>query len=92
MTLKYIKNDYIQQFKDADCKYIVLKVEDLVNCLDDWDEWDLFQNLLDRYNERRAEQGKGINKYFVANRDDFPELTSAEEFIDALHNFINMVH
>ena len=92
MTLEYVENDYLQQLKDADCKYIVLKMEDLIDSIDTWEEWDAFQDFLDKYNKRREEKGKGINKYFVANRDDFPELTSAEEFIDALHNFINIAY
>ena len=92
MNLEYAKNDYLQQLKDADCKYIVLKMEDLMDSIETWEEWEALQDLLDKYNHHRWSKGKGINKYFVANRDEFPELTSAEEFIDALHNFINIAY
>ena len=68
MTLEYVKNDYLQQFKNNDCKYIVLKMEDLMDSIDTWEEWDALQSLLDKYNERREEKGKGINKYSVDRR------------------------
>ena len=84
MTLEYVKNDYLQQFKDADCKYLVLKMEDLMGSIETWEEWDALQDLLDKYNQYRESKGKGINKYFVANREDFPKIKSGEEFVKVL--------
>ena len=86
MTLEYVKNDYLQQFKDADCKYLVLKMEDLMGSIENWEEWDALQNLLDKYNQYRESKGKGINKYFVANREDFPKIKNGEEYITLLRN------
>lgn len=84
MTLEYIKNDYLQQFKDADCKYIVLKMEDLMGSIETWEEWEALQDLLDKYNQYRESKGKGINKYFIANREDFPKIKNGEEYNAAL--------
>ena len=84
MTLEYVKNDYLQQFKDSDCKYLVLKMEDLMGSIENWEEWDALQNLLDKYNQYRESKGKGINKYFVANREDFPKIKSGEEYVNVL--------
>ena len=84
MTLEYVKNDYLQQFKDADCKYIVLKMEDLMGSIETWEEWDALQDLLDKYNQYRESKGKGINKYFIANREDFPKIKSGEEYVNIL--------
>ena len=84
MTLEYVKNDYLQQFKDADCKYLVLKMEDLMGSIENWEEWDALQNLLDKYNQYRESKGKGINKYFIANREDFPKIKSGEEYVNVL--------
>jgi len=84
MTLEHVKNDYLQQFKDADCKYIVLKMEDLMGSIETWEEWNALQDLLDKYNQYRESKGKGINKYFIANREDFPKIKSGEEFVNVL--------
>ena len=84
MTLEYVKNDYLQQFKDADCKYLVLKMEDLMGSIENWEEWDALQNLLDKYNQYRESKGKGINKYFIANRDEFPKIKTGDEYYEAL--------
>jgi hypothetical protein len=84
MTLEYIKNDYLQQFKDSDCKYIVLKMDDLMDSIETWEEWEALQDLLDKYNHYRWSKGKGINKYFIANREDFPKIKSGEEYVNVL--------
>ena len=84
MNLEFIKNDYLQQFKDNDCKYIVLKMEDLMDSIETWEEWDALQDLLDKYNQYRESKGKGINKYFIANREDFPKIKSGEEYVNIL--------
>ena len=86
MTLEHIKNDYLQQFKDSNCKYIVLKMEDLMDSIKTWEEWEALQDLLDKYNHHRWSKGKGINKYFVANREDFPKIKNGEEYITLLKN------
>ena len=73
-----------QFYKDLDCKYIVLKVEDLAESLSE-DEYNAFGHILQRYNTYRKIRGKKINKYFVVNRDDYPQLKSAQEFYDFLN-------
>ena len=89
MTLEYVKNDYLQQFKNADCKYLVLKMEDLMGSIENWEEWDALQNLLDKYNQYRESKGKGINKYFIANREDFPKIKNGEEYVASLRYLHN---
>ena len=84
MNLEFVKNDYLQQFKDNDCKYIVLKMEDLMGSIETWEEWGALQDLLDKYNQYRESKGKGINKYFIANREDFPKIKSGEEYVNIL--------
>jgi len=84
MTLNEVKQDYLQQFKDADCKYLVLKMEDLMGSIVDWDQWNQLQNMLLNYNSYRKSQGKGINKYFIANRDEFPKIKTGDEYYEAL--------
>jgi hypothetical protein len=52
--------------------------------IETWEEWDALQNLLDKYNQYRESKGKGINKYFIANREDFPKIKNGEEYNAAL--------
>ena len=91
MNLEFVKNDCLQQFKDDDCKYIVLKMEDLMDSIETWEEWEALQDLLDKYNHYRWSKGKGVNKYFVANREDFPKLKSGEEYVAALRYLHNNI-
>jgi len=77
-----------QWFKDNfDCKYFVLKAEDLFRALierskeDDEDYLLLFDYILEIYNDYRENKGKGINKYFVINRDE-TNFKTPQEFID----------
>ena len=87
MTLHATKKDYLQQIKDDDCKYFVLKVDDLLESLETWDQFFAFQALLARYNEyRQQKKAKSPNKYFVANRDEFPKIKNGEEYIALLRN------
>ena len=73
-----------QFYEDLDCKYIVLKVEDLAESLSE-EEYNAFEHILERYNTYREIRGKKINKYFVVNRDDYPQFKSAQEFYDFLN-------
>jgi hypothetical protein len=87
MTLHATKKDYLQQIKDDDCKYFVLKADDLLESLETWDQFFAFQALLARYNEyRQQKKAKSPNKYFVANRDEFPKIKNGEEYIALLRN------
>ena len=88
--LEWLKQDYLNFYKEQDCKYIVLKMEDLLGSIETLEDWQRLQTLLEKYNKYRETLGKGVNKYFVANRDDYPPLETAEEFKDALEAFINM--
>ena len=72
-----------QFYKDLDCKYIVLKVEDLAESLSE-DEYNAFEHILQRYNTYRKIRGKKINKYFVVNRDDYPKFNNSQQFINFL--------
>lgn len=76
-TLEEIKKDWINQIKEMDCTYFVLKAESLINILDQ-DEFIQFNNILDKYSTMK--KGYTPNKYFVINRDDVNFAHSAEEF------------
>ena len=82
MTLHAAKRDYLQQLKDEDCKYVVLKVEDLLGSMKTWEDFFRLQTLLCQYNEHRMP--KEVNKYYVVNRDDVPKIKTAEEFFTAI--------
>lgn len=87
MTLYATKKDYLQQIKNDDCKYFVLKADDLLDSLETWDQFYEFQALLARYNEyRQQKKAKNPNKYFVSNRDEFPKIKNGEEYITLLKN------
>lgn len=87
MTLQEIKKDYLQQIQNDDCKYFVLKADDLLDSLETWDQFYEFQFLLAHYNEyRQQKKAKNPNKYFVANRDEFPKIKNSEEYIALLKN------
>lgn len=92
MTSEYfkeLKESWKREYAENDCKYIVLKMDDLMESLESYEDYLALNDLLDKYNKSRQQKGKGINKYFVANRDDYP-FDTAEEFIDALNNFANI--
>ena len=42
MTLQEIKKDYLQQIQNDDCKYFVLKADDLLDSLETWDQFYAF--------------------------------------------------
>lgn len=78
------KNDVdtiLEFYRDLDCTYFVLKIEDLLKALNVKD-WNDFQLMLVKYNTYRK---KDPNKYFVVNRDDYPQFKSAQEFYDFLN-------
>lgn len=89
MTLEELKQEYIQEYKDEDCKYLIFKLDDLMDSIETWNHWEAVQYIIALYNKKREEKGKGINKYFVVNRDEYPYKT-AQEFIDALNNSANV--
>ena len=87
MTLHATKKDYLQQIQNDDCTYFVLKADDLLDSIETWDQFYAFQALLARYNEyRQQKKAKNPNKYFVANRDEFPKIKNSEEYIALLKN------
>ena len=87
MTLCETKKDYLQQIQNDNCKYFVLKADDLLDSLETWDQFYEFQALLARYNEHRQQKkAKSPNKYFVVNRDEFPKIKNSEEYIALLKN------
>lgn len=86
MNFEEIKENYIEQYKQNDCNYIVLKMEDLMKSILDEGQWNALQLMLHNYNAYRDMHDKPINKYFVVNRDDFPKFKTADEFFKALHN------
>lgn len=80
-----LKECWHEQLRSNDIKYFVLKVDDLFNSITD-EQTVEFNDLLGTYNDyRESKLGKGVNKYFVANRDEFPQLKDAHDFI----NFLN---
>ena len=84
-TLEECKEDYLRYYKEQGCKFIVLKMEDLMKSINDWDQWDQLQNVLINFNNFRQSIGKGINKYYVINRDECPNIKSGDDFVNLLH-------
>jgi len=84
-TLEEYKEDYLKYYKEQGCKFIVLKMEDLMKSINDWSQWDQLQNILLNYNNFRQSIGKGINKYYVINRDECPNIKSGDDFVNLLH-------
>lgn len=84
MNSKNDIDEILEFYKDLDCTYFVIKIEDLLKALNAKD-WNAFQTMLDKYNEYRKNK---INKYFVVNRDDYPQFKFAQEFYDFLNEKI----
>lgn len=84
-TLAECKEDYLKYYKEQGCKFIVLKMEDLMKSINDWTQWVQLQNILINYNNFRQSIGKGINKYYVINRDECPNIKSGDDFVTLLH-------
>ena len=84
-TLEEYKEDYLKCYKEQGCKFIVLKMEDLMKSINDWSQWDQLQNILINYNNFRESISKGINKYYVINRDECPNIKSGDDFVNLLH-------
>lgn len=84
-TLEECKEDYLRYYKEQGCKFIVLKMEDLMKSINDWAQWVQLQNILINYNNFRDSIGKGINKYYVINRDECPNIKSGDDFVNLLH-------
>jgi hypothetical protein len=84
-TLAECKEDYLKCYKEQGCKFIVLKMEDLMKSINDWPQWVQLQSILVNYNNFRQSIGKGINKYYVINRDECPNIKSGDDFVNLLH-------
>lgn len=84
-TLAEYKEDYLNYYKEQGCKFIVLKMEDLMKSISDWSQWFQLQKILVNYNNFRESIGKGINKYYVINRDECPNIKSGDDFVNLLH-------
>lgn len=72
---------WLKDLKASDCKYFVIKAEDLFEALNE-NMLREFSDMLYYYNEYREQQGKSVNKYFVLNRDEYPQFKTAQEFIN----------
>lgn len=83
--LEECKEDYLKYYKEQGCKFIVLKMEDLMKSINDWSQWHQLQNILLNYNNFRQSIDKGINKYYVINRDECPNIKSGDDFVNLLH-------
>lgn len=84
-TLEECKEDYLNYYKEQGCKFIVLKMEDLMKSITDWTQWGQLQDILINFNNFRQSIGKGINKYYVINRDECPNIKSGDDFVNLLH-------
>lgn len=84
-TLEEYKEDYLKYYKEQGCKFIVLKMEDLMKSINNWAQWNQLQNILVNYNNFRDSIGKSINKYYVINRDECPNIKSGDDFVNLLH-------
>ena len=78
------KERVLKFYQSIDCKYIVLKVEDLLNSINEQNYLALI-NMLDNYNTYRSEHDKPENKYFVVNRAD-TRFDKAKDFFEWLNN------
>ena len=72
----------INYYKSLDCKYFVLKIEDLLNSMKKLDYFE-FDKILKQYNKYRNK----VDFHFVLNRDDYPEFKNSTEF----YEFINII-
>lgn len=63
------RQNWIEQMRREGFKFFVLKAEDVLNGMDLEELLD-FNDILQRYNDRRADVGKSVNSYFVVNRDE----------------------
>lgn len=84
-TLEECKEDYLNYYKEQGCKFIVLKMEDLMKSITNWTQWGQLQDILVNFNNYRQSIGKGINKYYVINRDECPNIKSGDDFVNLLH-------
>lgn len=88
MNTKPLSDDFKERvlkfYQSIDCKYIVLKVEDLINSINEQNYLALI-NILDDYNAYREAQNKPENKYFVVNRAD-TRFDKAKDFFEWLNN------
>lgn len=84
-TLEECKEDYLRYYKEQGCKFIVLKMEDLMKSISNWTQWGQLQDILINFNNFRQSIGKGINKYYVINRDECPNIKSGDDFVNLLH-------
>ena len=76
--------DYIlQYYKSKDCRYFVLKMDDLFNSMYEQDYFD-FDRILKQMGEYRAEKGKGDNYYFVLNRDEYEMFKKGDDFVETM--------
>lgn len=77
--------EWLKDLEAVDCKYFVIKAEDLFEALNN-DMVMEFNDILYYYNEYREQQGRSVNKYFVLNRDEYPQFKTAQEFFDWVNN------
>ncbi len=87
--MKKLSNDFIEHvmnfYKSIDCKYFVIKIEDLLESMNELDYFDLTK-ILKQYNQYRKEQEKKENSYFVLNREEYNKFKNADEFIEFMEN------
>nr|DAX08922.1 MAG TPA: protein of unknown function (DUF4177) [Bacteriophage sp.] len=77
--------EWLKDLEAIDCKYFIIKAEDLFEALNE-NMLREFSDMLYYYNEYREQQGKSINKYFVLNRDEYPQFKTFEEFKSFIDN------
>lgn len=77
--------EWLKDLEAVDCKYFVIKAEDLFEALNE-NMLREFSDMLYYYNEYREQQGKSVNKYFVLNRDEYPQFKIFEKFKSFIDN------
>lgn len=77
--------EWLKDLEAFDCKYFVIKAEDLFEALNE-NMLREFSDILYYYNEYREQQGKSVNKYFVLNRDEYPQFKIFEKFKSFIDN------
>lgn len=69
---------WLKDLEAVNCKYFIIKAKDLFEALNE----NMLREFSDMlyYNDYREQQGKPVNKYFVLNRDEYPQFKTFEEF------------
>lgn len=81
--MSWIEN-WKKQIADSGYKYFVLKVDHLLDSLDEQDVL-TFNDMLETYNKYRETIGKEMSTYWVVNKEDVPHIKNWEDFAKCIN-------